>query len=80
MPQKTDLTAAEDHTLSQTAESLRLAVEVLSDGVSLWFTVPLPEGIDMTSAEVSRSYLGTDYEVEVDQELVLHERSPKAEE
>lgn len=31
MPQKTDLTATEDHTLSQTAESRRLAVEVLSE-------------------------------------------------
>jgi hypothetical protein len=57
-----------DQTVSRMA-----AVDVLSDGESLWLTVPLPEGVDMSTVEVTRSFLDNNYEVDVDQDMILHE-------
>ena len=53
------------------------SVQVLSDGESLWFTVPLPADIDMRDVSLSRSFLDQSFDVQIDEGMILHDFAAK---
>ena len=50
---------------------------MLSDGESLWFTVPLPEDVDMQDVTLSRSFLDQSFDVQIDEGMILHDYAQK---
>ena len=55
----------------ETVTSL-MAASVLSDGQSIWLSAPLPVGMDVEGAQITRSYLGESFSVELPAEKIFH--------